>query len=89
MLNHGIAKTFMDYAEQVFLPYVSSKLENTTRLDIVWYVYQTEEQMCAETSSYLCSDSKDIEGFRARWREQGRTVQLHVTPGHHFTKSSI
>ena len=36
MLNPGTAKTFLDYAEQVFLPYVSAQLENTTRVDIVW-----------------------------------------------------
>ena len=41
MLNTGTAKTFLDYAEQVFLPYVSAQLENTTRVEIVWDVYQT------------------------------------------------
>ena len=41
MLNPGTAKT-LDYAEQVFLPYyISAQLENTTRVDIVWDVYQT------------------------------------------------
>ena len=42
MLNPGTAKTFLDYVEQVFLPYVSAQLENTTRVDIVWDVYQTD-----------------------------------------------
>ena len=42
MLNPGTAKTFLDYAEQVLLPYVSAQLENTTRVDIVWDVYQTD-----------------------------------------------
>ena len=42
MLNPGTSKTFLDYAEQVFLPYVSTQLENTTRVDIVWDVYQTD-----------------------------------------------
>ena len=42
MLNPGTAKTFLDYAEHVFLPYVSTQLENTTRVDIVWDVYQTD-----------------------------------------------
>ena len=41
MLNPGTAKTFLNYAEQVLLPYVSAQLENTTRVDIVWDVYQT------------------------------------------------
>ena len=38
MLNPGTAKTFLDYV----LPYVSAQLENTTRVDIVWGVYQTD-----------------------------------------------
>ena len=42
MLNPGTAKTFLDYAEQMFLPYVSAQLEITTRVDIVWDVYQTD-----------------------------------------------
>ena len=42
MLNPGTAKIFLDYAEQVFLPYVSAQLENTTRVDIVCDVYQTD-----------------------------------------------
>ena len=42
MLNPGTTMTFLDYAEHVFLPYVSAQLENTTRVDIVWDVYQTD-----------------------------------------------
>ena len=42
MLNPGTAMTFLDYAEQVFLSYVSAQLLNTTRVDIVWDVYQTD-----------------------------------------------
>ena len=42
MLNPGTAKTFLDYEVQVFLPYVSAQLDNTTRGDIVWEVYQTD-----------------------------------------------
>ena len=43
MLNLVTAKTYLNYAEQVFLPYVSPQLENTTRVvDIVWDVYQTD-----------------------------------------------
>ena len=41
MLNLGTDNTFLGYAEQVFLPYVSADVENTTCVDIVWHVYQT------------------------------------------------
>ena len=42
MFNPGTAQTFLDYAEHVFLPYVSAQPENTTRVDIDWDVYQTD-----------------------------------------------
>ena len=39
MLKPGQAKTFSDYAELVFLPYVQSQLKKASRVDIVWDVY--------------------------------------------------
>jgi len=39
MLKPGLAKTFSDYAETVFEPYVRSKLSCVSRLDIVWDRY--------------------------------------------------
>ena len=42
MLNPGTAKTFLEYAEQVFGPYVSGQLDNTMSVDIVWDVYQPD-----------------------------------------------
>ena len=35
MLRPGTAKTFHDYATDVFLPYITLHLEHVTRLDIV------------------------------------------------------
>ena len=42
MLRPGTAKTFQDYADAVFTPYVSSQLESVERLDIVWDVYAAD-----------------------------------------------
>ena len=39
MLNPRMAKTFQEYADLVFLPYVSNQLATTQRVDIVWDVY--------------------------------------------------
>ena len=39
MLHPRTAKTFQDYADIVFTPYISSQLENVEQLDIVWDVY--------------------------------------------------
>ena len=39
MLRPDFAKTFSDYATQVFLPYITSQLQHVNRLDIVWDEY--------------------------------------------------
>ena len=39
MLKPGAAKTFEDYANQVFKPYIMSHLKNASRLDVVWDEY--------------------------------------------------
>ena len=39
MLPPRTAKTFQDYATDIFLPYISSQLQHASRLDIVWDEY--------------------------------------------------
>ena len=39
MLNPGTAKTFQEYANNVFSSYVSSQLATTQRVNLVWDVY--------------------------------------------------
>lgn len=39
MLNPGTSKTFQEYADAVFVPYISAQLEKTNRVDIVWDIY--------------------------------------------------
>ena len=39
MLNPGTAKPFQEYADAVFLPYVSNQLVTAQKIDIVWDVY--------------------------------------------------
>jgi len=39
MLNPGTANTFQEYADLVFIPYVTSQLQTADRVDIVWDVY--------------------------------------------------
>ena len=53
MLNLGIAKTFLDYVEQVFCHWYQQSSRTPLVLILVG------EQVCAETSCYLCSDSKE------------------------------
>jgi hypothetical protein len=40
MLKPGSAKTFQDYANDVFLPYVKLQLDKAQRVDIVWDDYR-------------------------------------------------
>jgi len=39
MLSPGTSKTFQDYADGVFVPYVSTQLAKTRRVDVIWDVY--------------------------------------------------
>ena len=45
-------------------------LDSSTRVDIVWDVFQINRQKCgqrcAETRCSLCIDSKELEGFPIR-----------------------
>lgn len=50
MLRPGAAKTFSDYAQNVFLPYILSQLLHVSRVDVVWDEY-FPESLKAETRS--------------------------------------
>ncbi len=39
MMHPGTAKTFQDYADAIFLPYISKYLETAERVDVVWDTY--------------------------------------------------
>ena len=40
MLKPGSSKTFKDYAQDAFLPYILMQLDKTQRVDIVWDIYK-------------------------------------------------
>lgn len=42
MLRPGTAKTFQDYATDIFMPYVTSQLQQVDRVDIVWDLYMAD-----------------------------------------------
>ena len=42
MLKPGTAKTFEEYAVQVFIPYVVRQLQHVSRLDLVWDSYRAD-----------------------------------------------
>ncbi len=39
MLKSGTAKTFQEYAETVFVPYISARLQKSSHIDLFWDVY--------------------------------------------------
>jgi len=39
MLKPAASKTFEEYAHQIFIPYMSTKLQTVSRLDLVWDTY--------------------------------------------------
>ncbi|KAG1674646.1 Pinin [Nymphon striatum] len=40
ILKPGTAKTFQDYSQNVFVPYIAKLLAQVSRVDVVWDVYQ-------------------------------------------------
>ena len=42
MLRPGNARTFSDYAEQKFGPYVMNQLQHANRVDVVWDTYLSD-----------------------------------------------
>ena len=82
MLNPGTAKTFLEYAEQVFYPMYqhSSKIPLMLTLfgmsikQIASRVQRDKRgERCSEKSCSLGSDSNEHEGFLACGRQQYRT----------------
>ena len=39
MLNPGTTRTFQEYGERMFVPYISAELEKSNRIDLVFDVY--------------------------------------------------
>ena len=59
MLQPGAAKTFREYADLVFIPYIKSNLEKVRRLDIVWDCY-------VQDSLKACTRNRRGKGLRRR-----------------------
>ena len=77
MLAPGGAKTFSDYATQVFLSYITSQLPHSFRVDVVWdeYLPDREVEASGDESCHLVP-YQELAGLPTDRREQGRTVLL-------------
>ena len=66
MLRPGAVRTFLDYANDVFKPYIISQLQHVARLDIIWDLYVADS---------LKSDTRSKRGKGVRRRvEPSSTV---------------
>ena len=43
MVRPGSCRTFEEYSQQMFLPYITSQLETVSRVDIVWDRYPNRQ----------------------------------------------
>ena len=43
MMKPAAAKTFDEYAQQVFIPYISSQLCSVSSVDLVWDTYKDDK----------------------------------------------
>ena len=42
MMKPAAAKTFDEYAQHLFIPYISSQLRSVSRVDLVWDIYKDD-----------------------------------------------
>ena len=59
MLSPKLFKTFRDYTDYVFMPYIVLQLNNVHRLDVVWDVYIAEN---------LKTSTRQKSGHEQRWK---------------------
>ena len=68
MLKPVNSKTFQDYANNVFVPYINSQLQHVSRLDLVWDVYKPES---------LKADTRSKRGKGIRRRVEASSAVPH------------
>ena len=68
MLKPGTAKTFEEYAHQIFIPYIARQLRNPRHLDLVWDTYKDDS---------IKASTREKRGKRVR----RRVVKSAAIPG--------
>ena len=85
MLNCGTSKTFQEYADTVFAPYISTQLQKNCRVDLVWDVYlpdslkgTTREKRGTGTRKRVSSSSVMPKNWKEFLRVDGNKTELFV-----------
>ena len=93
MLKPGAAKTFEEYAHQVFLPYISGQLQHVSRLDLVWDSYVVDSlkatarakhawKRSAPTCHSICTHTGKLAQLPTCGPQQTGTLQLPLKSTH-------
>ena len=87
MLKPGTAKTFLEYASQVFIPYILGQLQHASRLDLVWDNYVIDSLKAtarAKRGKAVCRRVVESAPIPKNWQDflrvdiNDRTVQFPV-----------
>ena len=85
MLNCGTSKTFQEYADTVFAPYISTQLQKKCCVDLVWDVYlpdslkgKTREKRGTGTRKRVSSSAVMPKNWKEFLRVDGNKTELFV-----------
>ena len=60
MLSPKLAKTFQEYVDLIFLPYIQRQFETATRVDIVWDVYKNDSLKASARERRGCGSRRMV-----------------------------
>ena len=60
MLSPKLAKTFQEYVDLIFLPYIQRQFETATRVDIVWDVYKNDSLKASARERRGCGSRRIV-----------------------------
>lgn len=60
MVSPGAARTFKDYTDNVFMPYIMKQLQPVRRVDIIWDVYRQDSLKAATREKRGCGTHKRV-----------------------------
>ena len=60
MASPGAAKTFQDYADKVFMPYIMKQLQPVQRVDVIWDVYRQDSLKAATRERRGCGTRRRV-----------------------------
>ena len=87
MLISGTSKTFQDYADNVFPPYVSSQLDEANRMDAIWVVYNPDHLKSAAREKSGKGVSEDKYCLPQFFPKTGKTSCVWTIIKHNYSGS--